>query len=191
MILHCEHALKSSEVGNVVIRSHSGDTDINIVAASLITDDAGRVLVDYNTGGNRKVLCLGHLELNDLEKSALIGIHSFTGNDYASSFFRRSKRGCWNIIKINPKFFNTFSQLGSTWLPSDQVQKELEEFVCLLYGSKRSKIRTVNEMRHRLYKQKFEVKNKVIDLSLLPPCLDSHRSWSTTYIYSAPCTDYI
>ena len=28
-------------------------------------------------------------------------------------------------------------------------------------------------MRHRLYKKKFEVTNKVIDLSLLPPCFDS------------------
>ena len=28
-------------------------------------------------------------------------------------------------------------------------------------------------MRHRLCKQKFEVKDKVIDLSLLPPCQDS------------------
>ena len=63
MILHCEHALKSSDVGSVVLRSHSGDTDINIVAASLITNDASRVFVDYNTGDNRKVLCLGDLAL--------------------------------------------------------------------------------------------------------------------------------
>ena len=34
MILHCAHALNSSEEGNVVLRSHSGGTDINIVAAS-------------------------------------------------------------------------------------------------------------------------------------------------------------
>ena len=60
-------------------------------------------------------------------------------------------------------------------LPSEQVQKELEEFVCFFYGAKRSKIKEVNKLRHRLFKQKFEVKNKVIDLSLLPPCLDSLR----------------
>ena len=31
----------------------------------------------------------------------------------------------------------------------------------------------MNDMRHHLYKKKFEVKNKVINLYLLPPCFDS------------------
>ena len=73
MIFHCEHALNSNEVGSEVLRSPSGDTDINIVAASLITNDASRVFVDCSTGDNRKVLCLGDLVLNNVEKSALIG----------------------------------------------------------------------------------------------------------------------
>ena len=37
------------------------DTDINIVAASLIKNEASRVFVDYSTGDNRKVLCLGDI----------------------------------------------------------------------------------------------------------------------------------
>ena len=128
LILHCANALQSNGSGCVILRSHFGDTDINIVAASLIVRDSSRGFIDFNTAEHRKVLCLGDLELSDLEWRALIGIHSFTGNDYASSFFRKSKRGCWNTIRSNPKYLNTFAELGNTWLPSDQLQKELEEF---------------------------------------------------------------
>ena len=136
----CERTLRSSEVRNVVLQIHSEDTDIKIVAASLATHNAYRMFINYNTGDNRKVLCLGDLESSDLEKISLIGIHSFAGNDYASSFFRRSKR-FWIVIKINPKFCSTLSDLSSTWISSNQVQKELEKFVCLLYGSKRLEVR--------------------------------------------------
>ena len=119
----------------------------------MIVRDSSTVFIDFNTGEQRKVLCLGDLELSDLERRALIGIHSFTWNDYASSLFQRSKRGCWNTVRSNSKYLNTFAELDNTWLPSDQLQKEVEELVCLMYGAKRIKIRNVNELRHYLYKK--------------------------------------
>ena len=64
-----------------------------------------------------------------------------------------------------------FSELGTSWIPSDELQSMLEEFVCLLFGNRR--IKKINELRYSLHKAKFEKKEKVIDLSLLPPCWDS------------------
>ena len=57
------------------------------------------------------------------------------------------------------------------WLPSSPFQSELEEFVCLLFGSRR--IKKINDLRHHLYQKKFENKEKVTELSFLPPCSGS------------------
>ena len=171
IILHCRHAFLSGEEGSVIIRSHSGDADVNILSTALITEEALRTFVDFNTGDHRKVLCLGDLDLSVLEKSALIGFHCFTGNDYVSSFFRKSKKTCWKVLRENPRLLQAFSELGTSWTPSNELQSKLEEFVCVLFGNRR--IKKINEVRYLLYKAKFEKKEKVIDLSLLPPCWDS------------------
>ena len=48
----------------MIIRGHSGDTDINIIVNSLILENkANSVFVDFNLGDNRKVLCFGDLSL--------------------------------------------------------------------------------------------------------------------------------
>ena len=62
MILHCAQALATNETGSVIMRSHSGDADINIVSTALILEDAHRVFIDFNTGRNRKILCLGNID---------------------------------------------------------------------------------------------------------------------------------
>ena len=88
------------------------------------------------------------------------------------------------MLRNNQKFLQTFADHGTTWVLSKQIQDDLEEFVCLLYGPRRLKIQKVKDMRHRLYKKKFEVTNEVIDLSLLPPCLDSLtlHSFRSSYV---------
>jgi hypothetical protein len=42
---------------------------------SLITNDAKRMFVDFNTGDYWKVLYLGELDLDETEKGALIAVH--------------------------------------------------------------------------------------------------------------------
>ena len=48
---------------------------------------------------------------------------------------------------------------------------ELIELVCLLFGSIR--IKNINDLWHNPYQKKLESKEKVCDLSLLPPCSDN------------------
>ena len=45
--------------------------------------------------------------------------------------------------------------------------RSLEKFVCLLYGSRR--VKKVDDLRHQLFQKTYQQKNKIIDLSLLPP----------------------
>ena len=97
--LHAINSLNEDSNKNVIIRSHSGDVDINVLLTSLIIDSADRVFLDVYTGKNRKILHLSDVELSTEEKKALIGFHAFTGNDYVSSFFGKGKLKCWDMLK--------------------------------------------------------------------------------------------
>ena len=105
------------------------------------------------------------------EKAVLIGFHAFTGNDYVSAFFKKGKGACWKILVNNLRFWRVFAKVGRDWLPSDNLIELLEEFVCLLFGS--CHLKSMNEVRFHLFKRKYESQDKIIDLSLLPPCKKS------------------
>ena len=59
-----------------------------------------------------------------------------------------------------------FASLGDTWDLSEENIVLLEEFVCYLYGGKR---KSVDALRYKKYENVYRTKNKIQDLSLLPP----------------------
>ena len=83
--------------------------------------------------------------------------------------FEKRKRACWKIEK-NPKFIEVFASLGSSWNLQDEVYDGLEEY--RLYGYKK---KDVNYVRHQLFECTYSREDKIIDLSLLPPCRSSLR----------------
>ena len=85
----------------VIIRSHSGDIDINIIAMSLLVTYLASVYIDYGNASSRKGIYLSELNLIKSEKESLLGMHAFFGNDFMSSFFRKSKVHCWKIMKTS------------------------------------------------------------------------------------------
>ena len=58
--------------------------------------------------------------------------------------------------------------------------RSLEEFVCLLYGSRG--VKKIDDLRHQLFQKTYQQNNKIIDLSLLPPCEQTLR------LHSLRCT---
>ena len=100
-------------------------------------------------------------------KESLIGFHAFTGNDYVSSFYRKGKGVCWSALEKNPRFLPAFKDLGSTWELAEETFKLLEEYVCVLYGCRK---KNVNQARYYLFQRKYRRDEKIIDLSILPPC---------------------
>lgn len=74
-------------------------------------------------------------------------------------------------MRDNPRFWQVFVGVGTEWLPSESLTQQLEEFVCLLFGSRR--LKSVNTLRFQTFKRKYESENRIIDLSLLPPCRSS------------------
>jgi hypothetical protein len=109
-----------------------------------------------------------------LHQKALVGFHGFTENYYVSEFFRKGKKLCWNVMVKDNQFLEAFSSLGDVWSMSESMVQLLERYVCKLYGAKK-KTSTVNVTRFELFSKKHSVENKVIEISLLPPCQTSLR----------------
>ena len=70
-------------------------------------------------------------------------------------------------MKQCDEFINTFKLLGEDWQLNSELVVALESFVCHLYGQKDIDI---NKVRRKMFEKKFVKEEKVIDLSLLPPC---------------------
>ena len=76
----------------VIIRSHSGDIDINIIATSLLVPYSANVYIDYGNASSRKGICLSELNLTNSEKESLLGMHAFSGNNFICQVsFKRVK----------------------------------------------------------------------------------------------------
>ncbi|KAG1693959.1 Ral GTPase-activating protein subunit alpha-1 [Nymphon striatum] len=170
LLLHAKHVFNAHPGKAVLIRSPSGDVDINILFLALFPEDADRIYIDYGTGKSRKVLQLSTIDMPDTFKSALVGFHAFSGNDYISSIFRKSKRICWKKIEKSKKFTEMFAQLGNQWRIDVALQGLIEEYVCSLFMKGK---RDINEVRYEMFKNIYEKKSRIQDLSLLPPCRDT------------------
>ena len=118
-------------------------------------------------GNHRKLLSLRSCSLTELQKRALVGIHSFTGCDQNSSLLRKGKMKCW---KVAQNHLQSFCDLGNSYEISDALVGNLEEYICNLYGVKGC---DVDSARNKIFWDTLKRKKKVIDLSMLPPCKKS------------------
>ena len=109
--------------------------NITVLAVALI-DDRNRVLSDYENGDNWKNFWLKSINISDKQRSAIIGFHAFTGNDYVSSFSLKGKKCFWEVAIKNSLFLVAFAKLGNYWNLEEQVILRLKEYVCCIFGSK-------------------------------------------------------
>ena len=91
LLLHANHVLHESQNQNVVLRSPSGDVDINILCLAMFPLQGERLWVNYGTGDHRHILKLNFIDMDDEKKLALLGFHATSGNDYVSSFIHWAK----------------------------------------------------------------------------------------------------
>lgn len=143
--------MRSNDEGRAIIRNHSGDTDIAVIAMSHFSENGDWVILDTNTGKYRKAFKLTDIDPAATQKLCLVGFHAFTGNDYNSAFFRKGKRMCWKLLETKPRFVDTFCHLGASEALSAHLSEELEEYVSLLYGVK---TKNVNEARYVIFDRK-------------------------------------
>ena len=76
----------------VIIRSHSDDKDINIIATLLLVTYSANVYNNYGNASSRKGIYLSELNLTNSEKESLLGMHAFSGNNFICQVsFKRVK----------------------------------------------------------------------------------------------------
>ena len=71
VVLHCLDALRTPEA-TVALRSHSGDTDIMVLAVTLIRDHFERLFVYYGSGKHRKALRVSEINMSEKEKYVVV-----------------------------------------------------------------------------------------------------------------------
>ena len=72
----------------------------------------------------------------------------FSGCDSTSAFQGKGKLTCLKVLEKNPNFVDSFTNLGSCFTPSSNLEHELEVFVCHLY---KQDVDTVNDARFKLF----------------------------------------
>ena len=150
---------------NLMVRSPSGDIDILVL---FLLHQCSHVFIDNGTGSNRRILDMSTTGLGNLEKEAVVGLHSFSGNDYVSSFFKMGKQKMWKKVKSKVTYFELFASFGNKELLSQATLNQIETFVCDIYGY--SKLSSVDMVRKEMFLRKCQKLGKSVELASLPPC---------------------
>ena len=103
----------------------------------MFIDHPEHFYIDTGSGKHRKGFRLSEIILSTEIKLSLLGFHAFTGNDYVSSFYQKGKVICWRVLEKYPKFLQAFQDLGSNWELQDSTFESLNEYVSILYGSRK------------------------------------------------------
>ena len=78
----------------VMIISPSGDIDI-IMLFTLHEFDEITILIDNGVGKSRKIIDMSTSLYANKKRKALAAVHTFSGNDYVSSFFQKGEKVMW------------------------------------------------------------------------------------------------
>ena len=117
---------------------------VDVIATIVVHMDniSATVYVDNGTGKSRNSCKSIHVVSPD-KCHAAIGIHTFSGNDYLSSFFRKDEKTFWKVACKNANFLSAFTSLGTTHEVSSDLEDQIESYVFALY--RKSKLGKVNE----------------------------------------------
>ena len=110
---HIFRALQSNddEKTTCLLRSHSAHIEMsNISPANECINQ--NIYINNGAGKNGKMLDLSLLKPSEMQEQVLLGLHAFTGNDHASSFFRNGKTIGWKTAKESEKYLTAFARIG-------------------------------------------------------------------------------
>ena len=151
------HVLDASLSGHKRIKIRSNDTDVIVLAISVVNT----VLVDelwvaYGSGKHLHNLPAHTIarSLGQDKSSALPMFHAITGCDTVSFFGGRGKKTAWEVWKVFPELTPVLRALAaSTEDISEEHMAVIERFAILLYD-RTSSLRNINEARQELFSKK-------------------------------------
>ncbi|KAJ8050587.1 Vesicular integral-membrane protein VIP36 [Holothuria leucospilota] len=171
MLLHAAYAQKSlpvcSQEGQtnlpaIVIKSL--DTDVLIISLGNAQHINSPFLLHTGRGDTVRTIDLKSLQMQlgiDV-CTALVGFHPFTGCDSVSGFFGKGKIKPFKLMVKHERYIKAFKDLGSSFVPSDDVVTSLNHFVCHMYGQDKAK--EVNDARYNMFRLGTSAPDKVLEL---------------------------
>ena len=132
------------------------------------------------TGNNRRIIDLNTVAIDAFEKlnktncskevflKSLIGYHNFSGCETTSAFAGRGKIKPLLVMLNSVRHIENFSHFGECINLEEGMFKELEQFVCHMYGKNISpdNLASINTVWYNLYCQR---EGKILS-DFLPPC---------------------
>ena len=171
LLLHASH---SAREGYEAVIVNSEDTDVFILLLGFSSSINTKLYVRCGTKTRTRLIDIGKV-VHSIEREvceALMGMHSFTaGCDTVSAFAGKGKISALKILKSNNIVRRAFTELGQSWVVSDDLFTVLEKFTCSMYMSVGNITGRVNDARYEL----FCAKNGEVESHQLPPCQDCLR----------------
>ena len=121
----------ASQVSNegVMMKSPPGDIDIIMrFVYHAMNSDTG-TFIDNDTHQKRKVLDINSCWLPAEQRSAVIGLHSFSEHNKLSSFFRNEEPTCSKKTCKIADHISTFSLFGSICYVDLELTEHIEKYV--------------------------------------------------------------
>lgn len=130
------------------------DSDLFIITLAYAHSlDGLRVLFDTGVGDHRRIIDIPMLaqDLGEERCSALLGLYVFSGEDTTSAFKGKGKVMPSKRMEKSIQFQHCIQQLGSSWFVTEEMETDIEKFVCSLYGIQ--KLSDVNVVRVLMMRQ--------------------------------------
>lgn len=174
ILLHAAHAAQN---GYSTVYLRSPDTDVAIIAISLASQVPAELVFKTGTKQRSRFINLSAIAIKYGSAAvSMIGLHSFTGCDSCSAFSGKGKKKALGLLK-DQQHRHSMMELGQTFNVSSSTMRDLEAFVCALYG--RPTLLDVNEARYNLFCAKGS------STAQLPPCRDALQQHAKRANYQA------
>ena len=109
-----------SPPGNIVV--------ITLFVYYAMNCDSG-TFINNGTGPKRKIVDINSCNLPAEQRSAIIGLYCFSGQNYLSSFFRKGRTTYWNKACENADHISTFSFFGRICYVNLELTEHIEKYV--------------------------------------------------------------
>ena len=180
VILHMIEADKST-TGDIIVRV--SDTDILVLLVHHVHRVSSTVRMEVGTRGQGDLLYVNITKIaaviGQVMRAAFPGLYAFTGCDYTSDFTRKGRSRPYAIVRKSNKFQRDFASMSHT-VPTKEVIKILQEFVCVRYGTRKLVLLNKHHFNvvEKSYKRRSNAKHPFEKLKSIAGSSIHHVKWN-------------
>jgi len=180
IIYHLVRVLEEDPSRHVVVRCNDTDILILLLYHCSLLPQTPYAWMDAGLSGKntRRYINIQQLleELQSEIVNGLLGLHALTGTDYTAAFMNKGKVRPFKLMSRSTSHAAALAKLGDENDVTDDLMRQVESFVCELYGYQDQV--NVDTVRHLIFQAKCAPKddsdplNKIKGLnpSAMPPC---------------------